>query len=61
MTSPLLEPLRFRNGATAPNRIWLAPLTNLQSLADGVVSDDEQRWLASRADGGFGIMESAAT
>ncbi|NQW61895.1 MAG: NADH:flavin oxidoreductase [Deltaproteobacteria bacterium] len=61
MTSPLLEPLRFRNGATAPNRIWLAPLTNLQSHADGVVSDDEARWLASRADGGFGIVESAAT
>jgi 2,4-dienoyl-CoA reductase-like NADH-dependent reductase (Old Yellow Enzyme family) len=61
MTSPLLAPLRFRNGATAPNRIWLAPLTNLQSHADGVVSDDEARWLASRADGGFGIVESAAT
>lgn len=61
MSSPLLEPLRFRNGVTAPNRIWLAPLTNLQSHADGTISDDEVRWLGSRAAGGFGIIESAAT
>ena len=61
MTSPLLQPLRFRNGATAPNRIWLAPLTNLQSHTDGLISDDEVRWLGSRAEGGFGIVETAAT
>ena len=61
MNAPLLEPLRFRNGVSAPNRIWLAPLTNLQSHADGLISDDEVNWLRSRAEGGFGIVETAAT
>ena len=60
MTSPLLAPLRFRNGVEAPNRVWLAPMTNLQSHPDGSLSDDEQRWLLRRADGGFGVIETCA-
>ena len=56
----LLAPLRFPNGATAPNRIWLAPLTNQQSAADGTLSPEELRWLLCRAEGGFGVIESCA-
>lgn len=57
----LLTPHPFANGRTAPNRIWLAPMTNLQSHADGSLSDDELRWLEARAAGGFGVIESCAT
>ena len=32
------------------NRFMLAPLTNLQSHADGTLSDDEFRWLTYRAE-----------
>jgi len=56
----LLEPYRFKNGVQAKNRVWLAPLTNLQSLPDGTISDDELRWLARRAEGGFGVVETCA-
>ena len=59
--SALLEPLRFPCGATAPNRVWLAPMTNQQSHADGSLSDDELRWLEARAAGGFGVVETCAT
>lgn len=56
----LLAPMRFPNGAVAPNRIWLAPLTNQQSAADGTLSKEELRWLLRRAEGGFGVVESCA-
>jgi 2,4-dienoyl-CoA reductase-like NADH-dependent reductase (Old Yellow Enzyme family) len=56
----LFEPVSFRGGKVAKNRISLAPLTNQQSHADGALSDDELRWLAMRADGGFGIVETCA-
>ncbi|MCB9595082.1 MAG: NADH:flavin oxidoreductase [Sandaracinaceae bacterium] len=59
-TSPLLAPLTLRNGVVAPNRVWLAPMTNLQSHEDGSLSDDELRWLERRADGGFGVIETCA-
>jgi 2,4-dienoyl-CoA reductase-like NADH-dependent reductase (Old Yellow Enzyme family) len=42
------------------NRLMLAPLTNQQSHADGTLSDDEKRWLTLRADGGFGLVMTAA-
>ena len=42
------------------NRTWLAPLTNQQSHDDGSVSDDELEWLAMRARGGFGVVETCA-
>jgi 2,4-dienoyl-CoA reductase-like NADH-dependent reductase (Old Yellow Enzyme family) len=38
----------------------LAPLTNSQSHADGVLSDDEFRWLTYRAEGGFGLTMTCA-
>src|ERR1044071_602226 len=59
MTS-LFDPLAFRTGLTASNRIVLAPLTNMQSHADGSLGDDELRWLTSRAEGGYGIVMTCA-
>src|SRR6187455_1658198 len=56
----LFEPLVFRSGLSARNRIVLAPLTNMQSHADGSLGDDELRWLSSRADGGFGVVMTCA-
>src|SRR5271169_3188252 len=61
MTSPLLEPLAFANGVRAKNRLWLAPMTNMQSAEDGTLSDDEHRWLLMRAQGGFGTVETCAS
>src|ERR1022692_5087181 len=60
MTSPLLTALRFQNGAIARNRLWLAPMTNMQSHEDGSLSDEELRWLLRRAAGGFGVIETCA-
>jgi 2,4-dienoyl-CoA reductase-like NADH-dependent reductase (Old Yellow Enzyme family) len=56
----LLEPLFFRNGVRARNRAWLAPLTNMQSHADGSLSEDELGFLELRARNGFGIVETCA-
>jgi 2,4-dienoyl-CoA reductase-like NADH-dependent reductase (Old Yellow Enzyme family) len=42
------------------NRFVLAPLTNLQSHPDGVLSEDEFRWLSMRAEGGFGLVHTCA-
>ncbi|MDI1436664.1 MULTISPECIES: NADH:flavin oxidoreductase [Polyangium] len=57
----LFEPLTFRNGRTARNRVALAAMTNLQSHADGALSDDEHRWLKLRAEGGFGVITTCAS
>ncbi len=54
------EPIAFAHGSAAKNRIMLSPLTNLQSHADGVLSDEEYRWLVMRAEGGFGIVTTCA-
>lgn len=56
----LFEPLRLQRGPTLRNRLVLAPLTNTQSCADGTLSDDEYRWLAMRAEGGFGMAMTCA-
>ena len=61
MTDPLLEPLVFRNGRVAPNRFWLAPMTNKSSHPDGHLSEDELRFLTARAEGSFGVVETCAT
>ena len=60
MTEPLFAPLSFLHGPDMKNRFMLAPLTNLQSHADGTLSDDEFRWLTYRAEGGFGLTMSCA-
>src|SRR5215472_5902659 len=59
MTS-LFEPLSFARGPAMKNRFMLAPLTNLQSHADGKLSDEEFRWLTLRAKGGFGLTMTCA-
>jgi 2,4-dienoyl-CoA reductase-like NADH-dependent reductase (Old Yellow Enzyme family) len=56
----LFAPLAFRRGPGMNNRFMLAPLTNLQSHADGRLSDDEFRWLTLRAKGGFGLTMTCA-
>jgi len=56
----LFAPLTLRPGVVARNRVWLAPLTNMQSHPDGRCSDEELRFLARRAEGGFGLIETCA-
>lgn len=58
--STLHTPLTFRSGLTLANRTALAPMTNLQSQADGTLGEDELRWLLRRATGGFGLLETCA-
>lgn len=60
MTS-ILDPIEFRGGAQARNRVALAALTNKQSNADGTLHADEEKWLSRRATGGFGIVTTCAT
>ena len=57
----LFDSLQFKSGAAMRNRFMLAPLTNLQSHADGTLSDDEYRWLTLRAAGGFGATMTCAS
>ena len=59
--NPLFESLHLKSGKTLKNRFMLAPLTNLQSHADGSLSDDEYRWLTMRAEGGFGVTMTCAS
>jgi 2,4-dienoyl-CoA reductase-like NADH-dependent reductase (Old Yellow Enzyme family) len=56
----LSDPLPLAHGPAMKNRFMLAPLTNLQSNADGTLSDDEFRWLTYRAEGGFGLTMTCA-
>jgi 2,4-dienoyl-CoA reductase-like NADH-dependent reductase (Old Yellow Enzyme family) len=56
----LSDPLTLNSGATLKNRFVLAPLTNLQSDPDGVLSEDEYRWLTKRAEGGFALTMTCA-
>ncbi len=59
--SNLFAPLPFASGKTMKNRFMLAPLTNLQSHDNGVLSDDEYRWLTMRAEGDFGATMTCAS
>lgn len=58
--SSLFEPLSLTRGPALKNRFMLAPLTNQQSHKDGVLSDEEYRWLTMRAEGGFGLTMTCA-
>ena len=57
----LFEPLSFHRGPAMKNRFVLAPMTNLQSHADGVLSEEELHWLTMRATGGFGLVMTCAS
>lgn len=59
MTDPF-APLDFARGPAMKNRLVLAPLTNMQSHADGTLSQVESDWLTVRAQGGFGLIMTAA-
>lgn len=54
------DALQLRHGRALPNRLALAPMTNLQSYPDGTLSDTEITWLEARARGGFGLVMTAA-
>lgn len=54
------HPLAFAHGPAMRNRLALAPLTNTQSHSDGRLGEDELRWLALRAAGGFGLTMTCA-
>lgn len=54
------DPVSFAHGPAMPNRFMLAPLTNMQSHADGSLSDEEHHWLTMRARGGFGLTMTCA-
>jgi 2,4-dienoyl-CoA reductase-like NADH-dependent reductase (Old Yellow Enzyme family) len=56
----LFDSLTLKNGSTLKNRFVLAPLTNLQSHPDGVLSEDEFNWLTKRAEGGFALTMTCA-
>ena len=56
----LSQPLTLAHGPAPASRIWLAPLTNWQSHADGTLGEDEFRWLNMRAQGGFGLTMTCA-
>lgn len=55
------ESWEMRNGLAIPNRSVLAAMTNKQSHADGTLSDEEMRFLVRRAEGGFGLITTAAS
>ena len=50
-----------RTGLQTRNRAVLAAMTNKQSNVDGTLSDEEIAWLLKRAEGGFGIVTTAAS
>ena len=50
-----------RTGHIVRNRTVLAAMTNKQSHDNGILSDNEIKWLTRRAKGGFGITTTAAT
>jgi 2,4-dienoyl-CoA reductase-like NADH-dependent reductase (Old Yellow Enzyme family) len=56
----MFTPLPLRPGVSTSNRVWLAPLTNMQSHPDGACSDAEETFLARRAEGGFGLVMTCA-
>ena len=61
MTKNNHESLRFKpSGIVTPNRTVLAAMTNKQSHDDGRLSNNELQWLKRRAEGGFGIVTTAA-
>ena len=59
-TAKLFEPLKLTRGPAMKNRFMLAPLTNTQSHANGVLSDEEYHWLTLRAEGGFALTMTCA-
>jgi 2,4-dienoyl-CoA reductase-like NADH-dependent reductase (Old Yellow Enzyme family) len=56
----LSDALSFTRGPAMENRLMLAPMTSDQATPEGLVTDDELRWLGMRARGGFGFVVTSA-
>lgn len=54
------DALPLPRGKAMKNRFMLAPLTNMQSNADGTLHEDEYKWLVRRAEGDFGLTMTCA-
>nr|WP_252897948.1 hypothetical protein [Amylolactobacillus amylophilus] len=54
------EPLTFKSGVTVTNRLFQAPLTNVQSMHDGQVTLDEMAFYRARAKGLGAVIVSAS-
>ncbi len=54
------DPITLPRGLTVPNRIVLAPMTTYASLPDGNIDPAELPYLQRRAEGGFGLVITAA-
>lgn len=61
MSSSLFSELNLTRGPAHKNRLWLAPLTNKQSNADGTLADDEFNWLTGRAQAGYALTMTCAS
>lgn len=57
--SDIFEPLTFKSGVTVSNRLFQAPLTNVQSMHDGQVTLDEMNFYKERAKGLGAVIVSA--
>lgn len=56
----LFEPLPLRSGYVLKNRLAVAPMTTYSSYEDGTIREDELPYLERRAQGGFGMVITAA-
>lgn len=59
-TPALGDKLRLIREPALHNRFVLAPMTNLQSNANGTLGEDEYDWLMRCAAGGFGLVMTCA-
>ena len=55
----IFEPFKLGN-LELKNRLVVAPMTTYSSRPDGVIADDEIPYLRRRAEGGFGMVMTAA-
>ncbi|MEQ1823716.1 MAG: NADH-dependent flavin oxidoreductase [Fimbriimonadaceae bacterium] len=60
MTADQLSPVDLPFGLRLRNRLVVAPMTTYSSLENGNISPDELPYLARRAEGGFGMVMTAA-
>ncbi|WMM89333.1 NADH-dependent flavin oxidoreductase [Heyndrickxia coagulans] len=56
----LFEPITFKSGVRAENRIVMAPMTHYSSNDDGTISDAELRYYAERAKGPGMVVTACA-
>jgi 2,4-dienoyl-CoA reductase-like NADH-dependent reductase (Old Yellow Enzyme family) len=54
------DPISLANGLNLRNRLVVAPMTTYSSYEDGRIREDELPYLRRRAEGGFGIVMTAA-